>query len=259
MRIHHLNCGSMALGMVDHCLLIETDTGLVLVDTGYGLDCVRDPARMMGPARFSLGAKLLERETAVRQIEGLGYDPADVRDIVLTHLDLDHAGGLADFPDATVHVHGPELRAANSAKGLFDRLRYQRAQWAHRPKWLTNEIDGGAEWFGFRAVRDLPGLPLEILVVPLYGHTEGHVGVAVDTGDGWLLHAGDAFYVGSEVDPVHPRTPLIWQLMELRSLGSRDFRENRERLLELNRAHGGEITVFSSHDPDAFARLAGRR
>src|SRR2546429_4224699 len=63
-----------------------------------------------------------------------------------------------------------------------------------RPRWMVNEIDGGEPWFGFRAVRDLPGLPPEILVIPLPGHTRGHIGVAVDTGAGWLLHAGDAFY-----------------------------------------------------------------
>lgn len=28
----------------------------------------------------------------------------DVRHIVLTHLDFDHAGGLDDFPEATVHM-----------------------------------------------------------------------------------------------------------------------------------------------------------
>ena len=60
MRIHHLNCGLMEpLGgaMFDgvsggataklacHCLLVETDQGLVLVDTGFGLQDVRQPYR----------------------------------------------------------------------------------------------------------------------------------------------------------------------------------------------------------------------
>ncbi|RBO96465.1 metallo-beta-lactamase superfamily protein [Nocardia puris] len=243
----------MALGMVDHCLLIETETGLVLVDTGYGTACVRDPGRMVGPARFALGAALAEHETAVHRVRALGLDPADVRDIVLTHLDLDHAGGLSDFPDARVHVHGPELRAAEKSRNP----RYRPAQWAHGPKWEINEANGGDEWFGFRAVRELPGLPPEILVVPLYGHTAGHVGVAVDTGQGWLLHAGDSYYVGSEVDPVRPHTPLIFTVLEAQSLLSQVFRDNKRRLSELNREHGGEVTVFSSHDTKAFERLSG--
>ncbi|WP_319942527.1 MBL fold metallo-hydrolase [Nocardia aurantia] len=258
MRIHHLNCGSMALGMVDHCLLIETKTGLVLVDTGFGLEAVRQPGRMVGPSRFLFGPRLAEHETAYRQIQGLGYDPADVRHIILTHLDFDHAGGLSDFPDAVVHIHGPEFRAAMAGRTQVERMRYRAVQWAHGPRWMVNEVEGEEQWYGFRAVRDLPGLPPEILVIPLAGHTRGHIGVAVDTGRGWLLHAGDSYYIGEEVDPRQPRTPMLWRLAELGStVAGPSFRDNRRRLVELQREHGGEVTVFSSHDPKAFQRLAG--
>jgi glyoxylase-like metal-dependent hydrolase (beta-lactamase superfamily II) len=242
--------------MVTHCLLIETRGELVLVDSGFGLDCVRRPGELVGPSRFVLGARPAEHETAIRQIQALGYDPAAVRHIVLTHLDLDHAGGLGDFPDAVVHVHGPEFRAATAGRTFSERRRYRAAQWAHGPRWMVNEVEGGADWFGFQAVRDLPGLPPEILVVPLAGHTRGHAGVAVDTGDGWLLHAGDAFYLGSEIDPDHPRTPVALRLYELGSIVRSAYWDNRRRLAELGREHGGQITVFCSHDRVRFTELA---
>jgi glyoxylase-like metal-dependent hydrolase (beta-lactamase superfamily II) len=55
---------------------------------------------------------LSHNETAVRQIEELGFGAADVRHIVLTHFDLDHIGGLADFPDAEVHLTAGEARGS---------------------------------------------------------------------------------------------------------------------------------------------------
>ena len=56
MKVHHLNCGTMNMPtapMVSHVLLIETDNGLVLVDSGYGTDDCADPKRV-GPTRHPL-------------------------------------------------------------------------------------------------------------------------------------------------------------------------------------------------------------
>ncbi|HEY8360392.1 MAG TPA: MBL fold metallo-hydrolase, partial [Ramlibacter sp.] len=111
MRIHHLNCiSSCPLGgrLMDgrtpgvltrgrlccHCMAIETSEGLVLVDTGFGLRDVRDPrSRLSGFFLALLSPDFREEMTALRQIERLGFTAADVRHIVLTHLDFDHAGG----------------------------------------------------------------------------------------------------------------------------------------------------------------------
>ena len=258
MRVHHLNCGTMMRGAVDHCLLIELPRGdLVLVDTGFGLNCIRSP-ELLGWTRRAIGPVLLESETAIHQIRALGHEPNNVRNIVVTHLDYDHTGGLADFPWATVHVHGPEYRSG-IRPNIIERIRYRPNHlWNHGVRWQVNEvIDGSDRWFGFRAVRDLPGLPPEILVIPLVGHTRGHAGVAIDTGTGWLLHAGDAYTSrssmaagiaglagrGSELISGHPELP--WALLT-----------NMSRLSRLISEHHDEVTVFSSHDPHAFRKLA---
>lgn len=107
--------------LVCHCLLIETDRhGLVLVDTGIGLRDVQAPRPRLGWFFLLLnGIRLEEGQTALRRIERLGFRAADVRHIVLTHLDFDHAGGIEDFPEATVHVLGPELEAASGRRHGF--------------------------------------------------------------------------------------------------------------------------------------------
>jgi glyoxylase-like metal-dependent hydrolase (beta-lactamase superfamily II) len=207
LRVHHLNCAHiqrMTLGglpLACHVLLIETPAaGLALVDTGLGtVDYEAITSRLgrgfaLGYAKPAIDPAL----AAIRQIEGLGFDPRDVRNIIQTHLDLDHVGGLSDFPWASVHVHRAELAAAEARRGIRARGRYRPAMWAHGPNWELYPSEG-EPWNGFAAVRDLPGLPSEILIVPLFGHTHGHCGVAVETDSGWLLDAGDAFFDPREV------------------------------------------------------------
>jgi glyoxylase-like metal-dependent hydrolase (beta-lactamase superfamily II) len=265
MRIHHLNGGTLLpfggrlidgtgsplrrAEMICHCLLIELDTGLVLVETGIGEQAVRRPKEWLGSKFLRLTNPVLELEqTTAYQVEALGFRREDVRDIVLTHLDLDHAGGLADFPDARVHVYAEELRALEGVHGAEERFRYKAPQFQHGPNWEAYS-DFGQSWFGFDAVRQLTGLPAEILLVPLAGHTRGHAGVAVDTGNGWLLSAGDSYFHPGNLDPEHPRQPIgisIFERLTQTLPGPRA--ENQQRLRELVRDHGAEVTPFSAHN-----------
>jgi glyoxylase-like metal-dependent hydrolase (beta-lactamase superfamily II) len=268
MRVHHLNCGSMVeiepvdrpgstlkpARVVCHCLLIETDSnGLVLVETGLGTNDVERPAEFLGPDWPALTQAVLDPdETAVRQVERLGFAPSDVRHIVVTHLDRDHAGGLPDFPHAKVHVHEAELTAAVGAP----QDRYRSAQLAHGPQWATYADRQGDPWFGFDAVRELDGLSSEVLLIPLGGHTGGHSGVAVNTGTRWLLHAGDAYFYHGEVDPADPRSHPLLDLVQLGAEVDRPLRlGNHARLRELVRFHGPEVEVFSAHDPWELERF----
>lgn len=251
--------GHAGARMVCHCLLIETESGLVLVDTALGLNDLHAEAhqgvrRQMGPLR----PKLDPEETMARQVERLGYRREDVRHILLTHLDADHAGGLPDFPKARVHVYAKEHAAAVVERRLMiERVRYQAVQWAHGPDWKLYEVTQGERWFGFECVRQLEGLPPEILLVPLVGHTQGHCAVAVDRGDSWLLHAGDAYFHRGEVDVANPHCPAGLRLFQtLIETKRRERLHNQERLRELARAQAGKVRVFCAHDEEEWRRLA---
>jgi glyoxylase-like metal-dependent hydrolase (beta-lactamase superfamily II) len=238
--------------LVAHCLLIEAGNELVLVDTGFGTGDVHDPGRLGGPFRALVRPQCEVAETAIRQIEGLGLDPGDVRHILITHLDLDHAGGLGDFPNADVHVFAPELAAAK-APSLRERSRYIPGHWVHGPSWVEHDVDGDT-WMGFESVRLLPGLDAEIAMVPLVGHTRGHTGIALQDGDGWLLHCGDAYFHRSEVETPPSCPPGLRLFQRLTVVDEKGRAGNQERLRELARSHGGEVRLICSHDPELFDR-----
>jgi glyoxylase-like metal-dependent hydrolase (beta-lactamase superfamily II) len=241
--------------LVCHCLLIEAGDQLVLVDTGYGLKDVRQPfPRLSRPLATLLNVRLREQETALRQVEALGFSARDVRHILLTHLDFDHAGGLEDFPEATVHVMAEELTAAQAPVGFVGKNRYRLRQFNEVHGWRRYRANG-EPWFGFDAVRQLEGLPPEILMVPLRGHTEGHAGIAIQAADGWLLHAGDAYFhedeVRSQVRRCPPGLRLYQNLMEI----DRNARLlNQQRLRDLSLQPGAGVEMFCAHDAAELAR-----
>ena len=281
MKIHHLNCGTdCPVGgalfdgrskgptgrLVCHCLLIETDAhGLVLIDTGYGLKDVHHPhsgpqPRITKAMRAMLNIKFRESETAIRQIEALGHRAADVRHIVLTHLDFDHAGGLEDFPNATVHLMDREFSAATGPRrGFVPRNRYRPRQFDEVKDW-RRYTGQGEPWFGFDTVRNLEGLPPEILLVPLPGHTWGHAGVAIQGPNGWLLHAGDAYFYRGEMRRARRKcTPGLRFYQTLMETDRTLRMANQERLRKLSVDARAGVRILCAHDPVEFERcVAGR-
>jgi glyoxylase-like metal-dependent hydrolase (beta-lactamase superfamily II) len=262
MKVHHLNCGTLcpygaklitgedgfgAAHLVCHCLLIEAGDALVLVDTGFGAEDVAHPYRRLGvPFAAAFRPRADPAETALARIRERGFDPADVRHIACTHLDLDHAGGLPDFPAAQVHVFAPERDAAVNPR-LRDRARYPACHLAHGPNWVTHEVDGDA-WMGFESIRALPGVEPEILLVPLVGHSRGHSGVAVRDGDGWLLLCGDAYFHRGQIESP-PHCP--GGLRAFQSVVADDSKaraRNEERLRELASRSESGVRLFCSHD-----------
>ncbi len=272
MHIHHLNCGCMCpLGgrlfdgfssgltarLVCHCLLIETNQGLVLIDTGFGLRDVEAPYSRLSPFFIHFNNIQFERKyTAIAQIEQLGFSARDVRHIVLTHLDFDHAGGLEDFPEATVHIMQTEIDAAQDRRGFIASQRYRPSQWDEVKRWKYYAA-GGEPWFGFEAVRDLEGLPPSILLIPLAGHTRGHAGVAIDTPKGWLLNAGDAYFYRQEMNsPKRHCTPGMRAYQWMMEVDRQARLHNQERLHTLSLDRSKDVRMFCSHDAVEFEGFA---
>jgi len=276
MRIHHLNCGTCCpLGgrlfdgesdglfarVVCHCLLIESDSGLILLDTGFGTRDVARPHERLSDFFLKLNnIQLREEETAIAQVRRLGFKPEDVRHIVVSHLDFDHAGGIEDFPHATVHLLDEEADAASRRRGgLMGTRRYRPQQWDEVTNWRRYRSGEGEGWFGFEAVRDLDGLPPEILLVPLLGHSWGHSGVAIreDQG-GWLFYASDAYFYRGEIgDGTYRCPPMLRGYQAMMEVDRAARLSNQAKLRKLSVEREGEIRIFCAHDAVEFDILSG--
>jgi glyoxylase-like metal-dependent hydrolase (beta-lactamase superfamily II) len=238
--------------MVGHCLLVEGDQGLTLVDTGFGTADIAEKRMGKGFIKM-MGPSLDPAETAIAQVRGAGYDADDVTDIVLTHLDVDHAGGLGDFPGARVHICTDELAAARAHASLVEKNRYVDAQTAHGPRWVEHAVTG-EQWYGFPAV---PVVGEAVLMISLPGHTRGHCGVAVRRpSGGWFLHAGDSYFSHSEKEtpPSRPSGLATFQRFTEMDHTARLATQDRIRALhaEFGPASGARaedtVTVFCAHD-----------
>jgi glyoxylase-like metal-dependent hydrolase (beta-lactamase superfamily II) len=259
--VHHLNCGTMCplggflLGqrglrgkLVAHCLVLETERdGLVLIDTGFGTRDVERHTAISRAFRAMCAPVLDPAETALAQVTALGLDPADVRHIVVTHLDLDHAGGLSDFPAAQVHVHAREHAAAMARTKRLEQQRYLPAQWAHGPRWQVYTEDGDT-WRGLPAVQRLRGLDADVGLLPMHGHTRGHSAITVRAADRWLVHAGDAYFHRGSVEGERGIPVGLAAFERMMQIDGPARRASVAALRQL-RASYDDVDVFCAHDP----------
>lgn len=225
--------------------LIDHRDGPILVDTGQArhlLDLGRDwHPYLRSQVRFRIAP---EEEIGAR-LRALGVPTRGLR-VVLTHLHIDHDGGVGQLPGARFLVHPGELARA---RGLAGRLRgYLPGRWP--PGFAPETLRLGL------APTDLPfsGAHMltadgAVMVVPTPGHTPDHVSVLVELGDATgslAVIAGDAAYaqdniLAGTIDGVAGNASAAGRTLA--------------RLRTLMAAR--RCIVLPTHDPAAPARLAG--
>lgn len=140
--------------------LIQTDNGVnIVVDTGFSPEIVtasRQPGYTGMPIR---DAVLITDRLAT-----LGIAPADVRYVIATHLDPDHAGQHDAFPNAEIVIQRAQYHAAKT--GTDRRYTMNRSHW-DAPGLRYRFVDGDTEFF--------PG----IVLIETSGHVPGHQSVLV--------------------------------------------------------------------------------
>jgi glyoxylase-like metal-dependent hydrolase (beta-lactamase superfamily II) len=210
------------------CLLIEGRGRRILVDVGVG---EKFPAKLAEIYRLEHETTDLDRALAAR-----GLAPADVTDVVLTHLHFDHAGGstrrdgerlVPAFPKARYHV-----QARNLANARTPNLR-------ERASYMAENFEPLAQ-AGVLETRDGAGSPWPgIELIPAHGHTRGQQLVRVAGPEGALYFVADLIPTAA-----HVRIPFV---MGYDVAAIETMREKRDLLA---RASAERAWVFLEHDPD---------
>jgi N-acyl homoserine lactone hydrolase len=228
-------------------ILEHPGAGLVLVDTGFHASVAVDPKKNMGPilGRLLFGAaRMAPDEGMPDQLHARGFDPNDVKVVVMTHLHVDHASGVAQFPDATFIVTRREWESATEGKQLT--RGYVPRQFDHAFDWRTIDFDGDevSSYKSFGRTLDLFGDgSVHLCYTP--GHTLGHMSLVVRVVGGEFLIVGDAAYTMRTIrDSAMPYGPA-------------DEHEFRRSLKEVQRYldQTPDAVVCPGHDLEAFRAL----
>ena len=223
--------------------MIEHPEGVIVVDTGQGTHLL-DGVKSLHPyLRWEVEFRIERDEEIGPQLRTLGVGPRDVKQVVLTHLHIDHDGGLAHFPQSEILVARRELHIA---RGWAGRLRgYLPHRW---PSWFDPiALDLPAGPFGPFAASGRLTAAGDVIAVATPGHTADHLSVlAIDEGITCVL-AGDASYtealmLAGQIDGVSADDAAA-----LGTLGA------------FKRLAAERPTVYlPTHDPESSARLSSR-
>ena len=265
MRVHQIECGkvrikrSQAVGvghglarrarpLIDrewtdwlpmHAYAIEHPDGVIVIDTGAD-------ASLMKPGwhpYFQLAVQFdIDRDREIGpQLKARGIGAGDVKTVILTHLHIDHDGGLGYFAGAEIWVAPGELAAASGCRGELGGYLPRRWPRGFDPKPLRCDDEAlGPFASSKRITRDGT-----LAVIPTPGHTPHHVSVIAETDRGRVLFTGDATYAEASlraglVDGVAP-----------------DDAQAKATLARLNALVDERPTlVLPAHDPDSAGRFA---
>ncbi|GAW93543.1 N-acyl homoserine lactonase family protein [Calderihabitans maritimus] len=170
--------------------LINTDDGVVLVDTGLNPDGLTNPERAWG-SRAKVVRPILTEEDDIRNRLGqLGFSINDVKFVINTHLHWDHTGGNRFFKDCPIIVQKAEYRFALYPDSHLSSS-YMENHFKHPLNYKL--IEGDQEI--------VPG----VSVITSPGHTPGHQSVIIDLPEtGTVILAGDAIYCNMNLEESIP-------------------------------------------------------
>ena len=226
-------------------LVEHPGAGPVLIDTGLHPSVAVKPVESFGRLGvLAFRDLVMDAGQAVpAQLRERGIAHAQVRTVVMTHLHIDHASAISEFPEATFVVSRAEWEAATSQGQLHG---YVKRQFDHAFDYRLLDFEGpdAGSFSGFARSFDLFG-DGSVRAVYTPGHTLGHMSVVLRTARGEVLVAGDAIYLRRTLDDTH---------LPYRSEDEHLFRRSLRELQQYVR-ETPDAVVIPGHDWEEWQKL----
>ncbi len=226
--------------------LVEHPTaGHVLIDTGPPASAAHDVKAAFGRLGAAIYTMRMKPEDSVTaQLRALGVDPRGVKTVVLTHLHLDHAGSISEFPHARFITTTREWTSAHAPRG-FQRG-YIKRQYDHAFDYKLIDYDAPRinSFASFGRAFDLFG-DGSVVLVSTPGHSAGHQSVVLRLGGREALLCGDAAYLKQTISD--GRRPLILH-------DEHNFKRSLREIRGYTQITPSAL-VIPGHDAEAWAQL----
>ncbi len=231
-------------------LVRHPSAGAILVDTGLHPSVASDGKENFGAIANRVGNPTLDAGKDVpSQLRDRGLDPGEIPVVVMTHMHIDHASAISEFPQSTFVVSEPEWRAA--AIGGQPLLNgYRRQQYDYAFDYRTVDFDRANidSYASFGRTFDLFGDgSVRLAFTP--GHSAGHMSVICRLVENDFVIGGDATYMVGQLAGEAPLPP--------RPFDAHNYRRSLQEL-RLFRNQFPSATITPGHDPDFFARIEAR-
>jgi N-acyl homoserine lactone hydrolase len=217
----------------------------MLIDTGLHPSVAVDPKQNFGRllAYYYRGLTMTAEQAVPAQLRARGMDTADIRCVLMTHMHVDHASAISEFPDSTFVLSKQEWDALGSGKPTDG---YVKRQYDFGFDFRTFDFDSpGTESFAsFGRSFDLFG-DGSVRAVFTPGHTHGHTSFVLRLRDREVLIACDAIYTMRTLEE---------DVLPYKMADEHQFRRSLKEIQRYRERTPGAL-IIPGHDWDSFSAL----
>lgn len=230
--------------------------GYILYDTGYNTRYYEATRKFpYSILKLMVPARVTKEENVTVQLRNMNIDPNDVT-VILSHLHIDHAAGIHDFPNSSIIISKKEWEFTRQSslkllkncylKSLFDQINPDHVK--------LIDFDNAKSYGPFEKAVDLFN-DGTLILVPLFGHTSGQMGLIVNCSkDERYFLIADSVYTKQNYEEMVGGS----RLSNVAHTDTKEYFKHFKFLHNLSIANE-QLKIIPSHDPDIYDKYIKKK